>query len=248
MNDSIENSKIPENSIDTIITDPPYGSNVQYLELSHFWYPWNKDLYTNKPNFSIEAVANRKRDFKGSKSLLDYEDNLYRVFKKCHEVLKPGKYMVLTFNNKDIGAWLALMFSIFRAEFDFVNQGLFFQAGIKNYKQTAHTKYEGAPYGDFIYIFTKSVKKRKYKDGCDEEDAFIEELDRIFIKHVNKKKFDEKEDKNELIKEMILEVIPIIEVFVKTKLKNTRHNIYEKYKKNHLANIYSGKYGEKKRK
>jgi len=248
INDSIENSNIPKNSIDAIITDPPYGSNVQYLELSHFWYPWNKDLYENKPNFAIEAVVNRKRNFKDSKSLWNYEDNLYRVFKKCYEVLKPGKYMVLTFNNKDIGAWLALMFSIFRAGFDFVDEGLFFYTGVKNYKQTAHTKYKGSPYGDFIYVFMKSEKKRKYEVILDNEDSFIKELDRILIKHINVQNLSKKEDKNELIREIILEIIPVIEIFVKTKLKNTQHSIYEKYKKNHLDKIYGGKYGTKKRK
>lgn len=246
INNSIEYSKIPKNSIDAIITDPPYGSNVQYLELSHFWYPWNRDLYNNKPNYSIEAVANRKKNFKGSKNLWDYEENLYRVFKRCYEVLKPEKYMVLTFNNKDIRAWLALLFSIFRSGFNFVDKGLFFQTGVKNYKQTAHTKYKGAPYGDFIYVFTKSKKKRKYKDVFDNENSFIEELDMIFIKHINKQNLSKKDDKNELIREMVLELIPVIEIFVKTKLKSTHHNIYEKYKKNHLDKIYSEKYEKKK--
>lgn len=71
---------IPDDSVDALITDPPYGSNVQYLELSHFWYPWNKDLYDNFPVFELEAVANRKKGFKGAKDQYDYENNLYQVF------------------------------------------------------------------------------------------------------------------------------------------------------------------------
>ena len=35
---TVANAGIPSDSIDAVITDPPYGSNVQYLELSHFWY------------------------------------------------------------------------------------------------------------------------------------------------------------------------------------------------------------------
>ena len=63
--DSISNIDIPENSIDAIVTDPPYGSNVQYLELSHFWYVWNKDIYNQSEiNFDKEAVSNRKRTLK----------------------------------------------------------------------------------------------------------------------------------------------------------------------------------------
>lgn len=77
-NNSVAHTDIPANSIDAIITDPPYGSNVQYLELSHFWYVWNKDLYNNTPDFSQEAVANRKKGFKGAKSMYDYENNLIK--------------------------------------------------------------------------------------------------------------------------------------------------------------------------
>jgi DNA modification methylase len=52
---------IQDNSIDLVLTDPPYGSNVQYLELSHFWFPWNRDLYEiEDPAFDQEAISNRK--------------------------------------------------------------------------------------------------------------------------------------------------------------------------------------------
>ena len=109
----MENSDIPENKIDAIITDPPYGSNVQYLELSHFWYVWNEDLYPRKkPQFSKEAVTNRKKNFKGAKSYYEYEENLFKVFSKAFRVLKPEKYMALTFNNRDMNAWFALLISI----------------------------------------------------------------------------------------------------------------------------------------
>ncbi len=48
------------------------------------------------------------------------------VFSKCFEVLKPDKYMVLTFNNKDISAWLALLFSIYRSGFTLAENGIYF--------------------------------------------------------------------------------------------------------------------------
>jgi adenine-specific DNA methylase len=82
---------IPENSVDAIITDPPYGSNVQYLELSHFWFVWNKDLYDAAPNFDLEAISNRKKGFTGAKTMYDYENNLYNVFSKSFQVLKPNR-------------------------------------------------------------------------------------------------------------------------------------------------------------
>ncbi|MCU0322207.1 MAG: hypothetical protein MUE72_07315 [Chitinophagaceae bacterium] len=232
INNSVGFSDIIENSIDAIVTDPPYGSNVQYLELSHFWYIWNKDIYRNEPNFSLEAVANRKKGFKGAKSMYDYENNLFQVFEKAYKILKPNKFMVMTFNNKDMSAWLALMFSVFKAGFTLENNGLFFQDGVENYKQTAHTKYDGSPYGDFIYVFKKTeVQDIKIYES---EEDFAKDLDKTF------KSFFEKTftDKNELLKEMIFEAIPLIEGFSKSYLTKKEHSLYSIFKKDYLQHIF----------
>ena len=237
-NSSLDESDIPDSSIDAIITDPPYGSNVQYLELSHFWYPWNKDMYGNEePNFSKEAVANRKK-FQGAKTMKDYENNLYSVFGRCYQVLKPGKYMVLTFNNKNIGAWLAVLFSILRAGFMLSEGGLFFQGGVENYKQTAHTKYEGSPYGDFIYVFQKNENEPIHvgETGID-ENKLIGKLDAIFEKHLSE--FEKAgSDRNETLRGMILETIPHLEEFVKSTSSKERHRIYDRYNKDYLKKMY----------
>jgi len=224
---------IPENSVDAIITDPPYGSNVQYLELSHFWFVWNKDLYDTVPNFELEAVSNRKKGFTGAKTMYDYETNLYNVFSKSFQVLKPNRYMVLTFNNKDVSAWLGLLFSIFKSVFTLSENGLFFQDGVKNYKQTAHTKADGSPYGDFIYSFKKSEPTHELKI-YHSENEFSNDLDNIFKHYLA----DEDRDKNELIMDMFLTAIPLIESFAKTFLKNNKHNLYLKFKKDYFNQLY----------
>lgn len=65
------------------------------------------------------------------------------------------RYLSLTFNNKDICSWLALLFSILKSGFTF--DRMYFQDGVKNYRQTAHTKAKGSPYGDFIYTFKRLI-------------------------------------------------------------------------------------------
>ena len=222
---------IPDDSVDAIITDPPYGSNVQYLELSHFWYPWNKDLYENFPAFELEAVANRKKGFKGAKDQYVYENNLYQVFSKSYKCLKPDKYMTLTFNNKDISSWLGLLFSIFKSGFSFDN--MYFQDGVKNYKQTAHTKAEGSPYGDFIYVFKKATPNytiTEYKS----EAQFAIDLDDIFKKYLSVS-----QDKNILILEIFLKAIPLIDGFAKTYLNaHNSHSLYKHFNKNYLSKLF----------
>lgn len=238
-NSSIDESNIPSGSVDVIITDPPYGSNVQYLELSHFWYVWNKDMYDKQqPDFSKEAVANRKKNFIGSKSMKDYEDNLFKVFNKAYDALKPGGRMVLTFNNKDMGAWLALLISIFRSGFVLEKNGLYFQDGIDNYKQTAHTKYKGSPYGDFIYVFRKiNIRTQKCRHEINEK-KLIEKVSSIFHEYMHNFR-KEKSNRNEIIKKMFLEIIPMVECFVRTNSsRKNNHNLYAYFHKNYLKEIY----------
>ncbi len=231
-NAPVGHTDIPDDSIDAIITDPPYGSNVQYLELSHFWYPWNQDLYERYPIFELEAVANRKKGFTGAKSQYDYEDNLYEVFKNAYRVLKPSRYLSLTFNNKDICSWLALLFSIFKAKFTFDN--MYFQDGVKNYRQTAHTKAKGSPYGDFIYVFKKS-EGPIIKEYTSEEE-FIKDIDNIFLKDIN----CSDGNRNEIILQMFTDAIPLIDAFAKTYLsRHESHNLYEHFNKRYLAKLYT---------
>lgn len=238
---SLADSDIPDESIDAIITDPPYGSNVQYLELSHFWYVWNKDLYgSGAPAFNKEAVSNRKKNFAGAKSLQDYEDNLFAVFSRCYKVLKPDGRLVMTFNNKDIGAWLALLLSVFRAGFIHDRGGLYFQDGVKNYKQTAHTKQQGSPYGDFIYVFSKAPIKMTNLITFNDEKHFVSELDKTFTTHI--KLFQKsQDDRNRVLLTMFETALPQIEGFVFSilKTKGAHHQLYESFGKRYLDHIYA---------
>jgi len=155
---SVETLSIEPCSVDAIITDPPYGSNVQYLELSHFWYPWNCDVYQNSSTDSAdEAVVNRKDGFEGAKDYRDYEENLYRVFYASFQALKAEGKMALTFNNKDLRAWVALIMSLLRSGFRYAPGSIVFQDGVENYRQTSHTRFDGSPFGDFVYVFAKNL-------------------------------------------------------------------------------------------
>lgn len=158
---SISTLRLQDNSVDAVITDPPYGSNVQYAELSHFWFPWNKDLYKSEANFKAEAVVNRKQNFVGAKGYFDYESSLTQVFSASYRALKPGGILALTFNNKDLRAWVALLVSITKAGFHYIPNSVYFQDGVANYRQTAHTRFEGSPFGDFVYIFEKAAEPRE---------------------------------------------------------------------------------------
>ncbi len=159
LNRSASELPLPDESVDVIITDPPYGSNVQYAELSTIWNAWyaiysGLDRYIYKEK---EAVVNRKSQFPGAKSVRDYEELLYEVYAEGARVLKPGGYLVFTFQNKNIKVWVAMLKAVARAGFYLPEDGILFQDYIDSYKNTAHLRFSGNIQGDFIYSFRKGA-------------------------------------------------------------------------------------------
>jgi len=157
LNQSASNLPIPDKSIDVIITDPPYGSNVQYAELSTIWNAWYA-IYNKLDNYIFndeEAIMNRKTQFEGSKTINDYEELLYMVYSESARTLKDDGYLVFTFNNKNIKVWIAMLKAVARAGFYLPENGIIFQNYIKSYQNTAHLRFSGNIQGDFIYSFRK---------------------------------------------------------------------------------------------
>ncbi|MHA1331018.1 MAG: hypothetical protein ACTSR2_08070 [Candidatus Hodarchaeales archaeon] len=92
--------------VDLIITDPPYADNVNYSELSDFFYVWvrivlrNKylwfdDIETPKHN---EAIVSRKRK-------LDFYEKLMDIFKRTKSFLKDEGLFIFTFHHSNHLVW-----------------------------------------------------------------------------------------------------------------------------------------------
>ena len=121
---------LADQSIDTIVMDPPYGANVMYAELSDFFYVWLKrtaglvvpELFTRRlADKESEAVAN-KAHFQGQKgsaklATRDYQEKMAGIFEECRRVLKNDGVMTVMFTHKDTGAWDALAMSLMKAGF-----------------------------------------------------------------------------------------------------------------------------------
>jgi len=115
---------MPDNSVDAVITDPPYGWNVKYSELSNFSIIWLKELFGVKMmDNKEEAIISEYQE----KDSTDYENLLYGVFRECYRVLKRNKWMVMTFNNKESSVWMALLRAVQRAGFYLPEGGIIYQ-------------------------------------------------------------------------------------------------------------------------
>ena len=112
--DSAHLSQIPDNSVDYVITDPPYHDNIHYSELSNFFFVWLK-LFNLSPYFSAdhvpienEAIVNAGME----KSEEDYQHLMTDVFKECRRVLKDSGQMIFTFHHKKRQVWWIILKAI----------------------------------------------------------------------------------------------------------------------------------------
>jgi putative DNA methylase len=146
---STDLSLISDSSIDAVITDPPYGGNVNYGELADFWYVWMSHGVTfDKTN---EVIVNKTQ----GKALLDYESMLQAVMRECHRVLKPNRPLVSTFNSRDSRVVASFVIAACRAGFSLHPEGLLYQPPIRAYTTTFHAMAIGAFVGDFVFTFVK---------------------------------------------------------------------------------------------
>ncbi len=97
---------IPENRIDYVITDPPYGGLIQYFALSSIWSVWLKGKSQNsyfEMNYADEITIDDKKNFEY------YHNMLIKALKEIYKVLKPGRYLTLTFHNREINVWNSVL-------------------------------------------------------------------------------------------------------------------------------------------
>lgn len=115
------NMPLADRSVDLVCMDPPYYNNVQYAELSNYFYVWQKrtlrDLYPDifvrrLANTEDEAVANPARDGSAKAAARKYERLMSEIFAECRRVLKDDGIMTIMFTHKTLEAWEALTRSL----------------------------------------------------------------------------------------------------------------------------------------
>lgn len=114
-------SCLPTKSVDAVITDPPYFDNVQYSELSDFFYVWLrlalKDAYPwFEPELSYRPDEIVKNDKLG-KTAEFFSEGLKRVFQECYRVLKDEGLLVFTFHHNKVWAWESIAQVLWEAGF-----------------------------------------------------------------------------------------------------------------------------------
>lgn len=133
-------------SCDLVVTDPPFGNNIQYSELADFFHVWLrlvlKDRYDcyqmeTTPK-SIEAVVNPVRNPDDPEAF--YQRLLTECWGESGRILKPGGILAFTFHHSEDEPWVAVLESLFEA-------GFYLEAAYPI--RSDETKGEGAKPGTF---------------------------------------------------------------------------------------------------
>lgn len=98
---SLKLDDLSDNSIDYILTDPPYGEAIQYSELSFIWNTWLEKEFKTDQEVIINPVQN--------KGMIEFHDAINLFIKNAYRVLKPNKYFTLCFHNKEIKIWTEII-------------------------------------------------------------------------------------------------------------------------------------------
>jgi len=118
---SSTNLDLPDNSVDFVVTDPPYFDSVQYSDLASFFRVWLQQFLPDGADWlyaldgsAVEATTN------GTGA--DYTAVLSGIFQECKRVLKDNGRFIFTFHHWNPKGWSALTIALQRAGFSLVTR------------------------------------------------------------------------------------------------------------------------------
>jgi len=106
---SAESTRLPDNCVDYIFVDPPFGDNRIYSELNFFWEAWH-GVFTQIEEEAIVCQTQKK-------GLPEYQQLMLNAFTECFRVLKPGKWITVEFSNTSAAVWNSIQTAIAEAGF-----------------------------------------------------------------------------------------------------------------------------------
>ena len=145
---------LPDRSIDYMFTDPPFGGNIPYAEISFINEAW-LGRYTDRAEEIIVSNAQEK-------DISEYQRLLTTALSETRRILKPGGKATLVFHSASAGVWNALQAAYTDAGFSVEC------AGVLNKTQGSFKQVttNGAVRGDPVLLLGKKAVRQAKLIPC----------------------------------------------------------------------------------
>lgn len=108
---------LPDESVDLVFTDPPFGANINYSDMNFLWESW----LGRTTDTTEEAIVNRMQ----GKGVDEYAKLLQSSLSEAYRVLRAGRWMLLVFMNSSAEVWAAIRAAVDEAGFTLVSADVF---------------------------------------------------------------------------------------------------------------------------
>lgn len=102
-------------SVDAVVTDPPFFDNVHYSQLADFFYVWQRHVLGGNGNHNAKSTRSGEEVQQSDPTI--FTERLYGVWKECNRVLRREGLLIFTYHHSRNEGWRSVLEAIVRAGF-----------------------------------------------------------------------------------------------------------------------------------
>jgi len=115
--DAAHTDLAPE-SVDAVITDPPFFDNVHYSQLADFFYIWQCYVLGEGRPYKVPSTRSQAEVQQSDPRV--FTERLCGVWTECYRVLRPEGLLVFTYHHSRTEGWQCVLEALVRAGFSIV--------------------------------------------------------------------------------------------------------------------------------
>lgn len=110
---------IPDESVDAVITDPPFFDNVHYSQLADFFHIWQQHLLGEQGQKGTTTTTRSDREVQHS-DVTFFTERLQAVFSESCRVLRKEGLLIFTYHHSRSEGWSSILKALHGAGFGIV--------------------------------------------------------------------------------------------------------------------------------
>ena len=109
---------IADESVDAIVTDPPFFDNVHYSQLADFFYTWQSHVLGRNGHHAAASTRDDAEVQHGDAEI--FTERLAGVWQECNRVLRSDGLLIFTYHHSRADGWWSVLETVVRAGFTIV--------------------------------------------------------------------------------------------------------------------------------